>query len=1622
MSPYRSGLMRVLLLAVVYFVVARASLGLSFQSTNASPVWPPSGLALAALLWGGVRLSGGILLGAFAANLSTFLATGAAGWGAAVMASAVIAVGNLGEARVAAAVCRRFVAGSPFDAPQGIYVFVAAALAGALVSASCGVATLVSLNIVPVRLSPTVWATWWLGDVTGLLVVTPLLLQARALRLQPLSRWLPTLALCVVAVSLSFGGAWRADHADRLVTFLLVAFIAWSAHRHGRPGAAVASFLVAGCAIAATLSGMGPFAKATVNDSLISLDGFISLCTVTGMVLAASLRPVAGGCEDAAPQRGWQAPTAILLACLGGTLVGWHLVALDTERGAAERFEALADAIEGRIHERMSVYEQALRGGRGLFDASVEVDRGEWHQYVESLEIDRSYPGIQGLGFAQLLPGGERAAILYLEPEDGRNRRALGFDMLREPVRRAAMEQARDTGHTTVSGRVRLLQENGLDEQWGVLMYVPVYRHGVALQTPEQRRAALQGWVYAPFRMGDLMSGAVGHEERQAVSLSIFDGERPAPQALMYTSDPGDAARPSAPQFATARSIEIAGRRWSSTMRSTPAFEAGVDTQKAQIMLVAGTIISLLMFTVVRSLSVTRQEALVLAERMSAAHAEAEDRFRSLAESASAAMLMVDEEGRVEFCNGASASLFGRSMEHLPGTRLDELVAVRDVFDGFKASLAQGQAVSSFETTTCADGQGGKPVEVSLGSWLREGRRYYSAIVLDISARKSAERLVLQTRADLRAILDNMPAMVGSWDASMRNRFCNQEYRDWFGVDPDAIQGRHIREVLGERLYQANLPYMEQALRGEHVSFEREITSPSGRVRHSQAHYIPDVRDGTVQGFYVLVFDITRQKEVERALEYGLRLHDVIFTHAGVGIACTRNRQFERVSRRFTELLGYEERELDGQPAHIIYPDAAAYAAIGERARETLPAGRTLDLELPLRRKDGSTLWCRLMGRAVDPADETQGTIWIIDDFSDRKQRELLLESAREAAESAARLKSEFLANMSHEIRTPMNAIIGMTQLTLETGLDPVQRDNLQMVYDSATALLRLLNDILDFSKMEAGKMDLSPEEFDLRDALAGTLQRLLPQAEAKGLALVLDVAPEVPARLWADCGRLMQVITNLCANAVKFTEHGEVVCKVDLAQAGAGDVTLAVSVVDSGIGIGEAARGRIFESFAQADSSVTRQYGGTGLGLAICSQIIGLMGGQIGVESEPGQGSRFWFTLRAPARSGPPVLAPEAQAALQGRTIPVVLPNAAARAALVRLLKSWQVRPIEFDAAGPAMAAARLAGRHGAAYAAMVVSPLDWPDDAEGLPPVVFYGGWPSEPEADGAPHLRLPVRPPELQAALLALIGRGVPQRDAQPPKAAYTTPSDHPLRVLVAEDHPVNQKLAQRILERRGHRVTLVPDGVQAVDAVLGGGFDVVLMDVQMPEMDGEAAVRAIRRSEAEQGLSRVPVIALTAHALKGERERLLALGMDDYLSKPFMPGDLVQVVERCGAAARGRPEPPAFDLDKALEGAVGDHALLAEMAQLLCADLPRTVARARDAVVAGDLAEAGRLAHRIGGAVGNFHAAQAMAAAKALESACGRGAEDEAGAAVQRVERETARLARILADMFPEEPRQ
>ena len=711
---------------------------------------------------------------------------------------------------------------------------------------------------------------------------------------------------------------------------------------------------------------------------------------------------------------------------------------------------------------------------------------------------------------------------------------------------------------------------------------------------------------------------------------------------------------------------------------------------------------------------------------------------------------------------------------------------------------------------------------------------------------------------------------------------------------------------------------------------------------------------------------------------------------------------FKRLNSAWEKTLGFTCQELLSRPwVEFIHPDDRASSS--EQASNLERGQDVISFENRYLCRDGSYRW--LLWAATFDVDGRR--IYAIGrDVTERRRAQEAqeenaarlgqlvkeLELSRRRAEDAARVKADFLANMSHEIRTPMNAVMGMTDLALGTQLSAEQRGYLSTVKTSARSLLDLVDDILDLSKIEAGKLELDRVDIDVRETVEDAIRVLAVRAGEKGLELACRISPAVPVHLLGDPGRLRQVVVNLVGNAIKFTERGEVVLDAEVFSQDDDEVRIHFAVRDTGIGVPAEKRSHIFDPFTQADTSTTRRFGGSGLGLAISTQLVEMMGGTLGVESEVGRGSTFSFTARFERpHLEPPAASPSPDVEMAGLPILVVDDNATNRAILSEMLSNWTMRPTAVASGREALRVLQEARAAGRPFKLLVTDgqmpEMDGFMLAEavkkdpGLRDVPMILLTSAGRPGDGARCRRIgiaglltkPVKQSDLLDTMAIVLGGETlwASRETVAPRVAA-----RPLRILLAEDNPVNQQVAARLLEKRGHRVVIVGDGLAAVKALAPGsdtGFDVVLMDVQMPEMDGLQATATVRARERVSG-GHVPIVAMTAHAMEGDRERCLAAGMDGYVTKPVEADRLIEAVESAAGS---------FDPHAAVARVGGDGKLLRELIDMFLADCPRMVADVKNAIESKD-AEALKLAaHALKGSVANFAAAPAVDAARRLE---------------------------------------
>ena len=937
--------------------------------------------------------------------------------------------------------------------------------------------------------------------------------------------------------------------------------------------------------------------------------------------------------------------------------------------------------------------------------------------------------------------------------------------------------------------------------------------------------------------------------------------------------------------------------------------------------------------------------------------------------------------------------------------------------------------------------------------------------------RRQAEEAAARERQLLDTLMATVPDTIYFKDMQGRFLRINRALAERFHLrDPaDAVGKTDFDFFTGEHARQAFEDEQEIIRSGEAVTGKQEKeTWEDGSVTWVSTNKLP-LRDaeGHVVGTFGISRDITAAKRIEEALRLGeQRFRSLVEATAAIVWNTPASGEFETEQAGWSAFTGQTFEQLKGWGwLDAVHPDDRDKTA---RVWSAAVASRSLyQVEHRLRRHDGQ--YVHMLVRAVPILTEggaIREWVGVHTDVDAEKRAEAATLEAKEAAEAAARAKSEFLANMSHEIRTPLNGIVGMTDLTLDTELTPEQREYLGLVKTSADHLLTVINDILDFSKIEAGRIDVERIEFNLRDTLDDTVATLATRAHKKGLELADHVAADVPDGLVGDPHRVRQVVVNLIGNAIKFTERGEVVLRVEklseklserLSESG-DEVWLHFSVSDTGIGIAPEQQTKLFKAFSQADTSTTRKYGGTGLGLAISARLVQVMGGEVWLESEVGRGSTFHFKVpfgvaRGPVAGAPPAVEPTY---VRGLPVLVVDDNATNRLILREMLTNWGMRPAVVEGGAEALAALERARDAGEPFAMVLLDAMMPEMDGFSLAARIREA-----PELTGATlmmlssadrredaarcrdlgvaaYLTKPIRQSTLLDTIMTALGPRASVEDRAAPGAPTTAAgADRPrrsLRLLLAEDNAVNQRLAVSLLEKRGHRVTVAGNGREAVEAVESAGpqqFDAVLMDVQMPEMDGFEATAALRARE-DAGADHVPIIAMTAHAMKGDKERCLSAGMDGYLTKPLRPQELFEVVERLAAAmgqaaAGGDGESgatcaapiasntPAFDKAAALERVSGDTELLNELAGLFLDECPKHLGEIRQAIDQRDGARVARAAHTLKGSVGAFSAGPSAEAARRMEDVGREQKWDRAEEAWGRLDEAVNGLRAALAEL-------
>ncbi len=957
-------------------------------------------------------------------------------------------------------------------------------------------------------------------------------------------------------------------------------------------------------------------------------------------------------------------------------------------------------------------------------------------------------------------------------------------------------------------------------------------------------------------------------------------------------------------------------------------------------------------------------------------------------------------------------------------------------------------------------------VESTIVPFMDEGGRplRYVSIRSDITKRKSSEMFVRQATERLNLALDGSNLALWDWNVGTGEVYLSERWSEMLGsVKSHTNTTIDALNALTHPDDQAMIMgRVVTLLKGEIAFYEtiHRVRAVDGRWLWVQSHGKVVERDDLGHALRVVGTnaDVTERQQAEEELrlakeraerasierkESEQRLsYAMMATGEGLWDWDLRTNMVKH-NRRWCEMLGLGEQYLEHPLADFEFLLHEDYKEVAMEAIQYCLEGHGgYESEYQMRRTDGSVIWVLDRGDVVerDAEGHPQRMVGSLSDITRRKEAEAAMRQAKEDAENASRVKSDFLANMSHEIRTPMNGIIGMSELALDTNLNAEQREYIGLVKSSADSLLGIINDILDFSKIEAGQMTIEKIDFSLEHTLAQTMKTVAFRAHEKGLELLLHIAPDLPDWLVGDPGRLRQILLNLISNAVKFTEQGEIEVSVRRSQVAAASegITLHFSVRDTGIGIPVDKQGMIFDSFSQADTSTTRKYGGTGLGLSITKRLANLMDGNIWVESVPGQGSTFNVTAHFGLAEGEQPAFSVGDVKLRGMPALVVDDNPTNRFLLDEMLQSWGMAPFVVEDGPQALDELARAAGAGTPYALVLLDVrmpgMDGfavaeyiyrhPEYARSTIMMLTSEGQRGDAlrckEIGIASYLTKPITQSDLFDAIMTTLGMGAEK--ITPLVTVHSLrETRRSLKLLLAEDNPVNQTLGVRLLSKFGHEVTVANNGLQAVVKWQEGGYDAILMDVDMPEMNGYDATAAIRIQE-QGGSLHTPIIAMTAHAMEGSRERCLEAGMDGYLSKPIDTEALWLELERVGMAVAKEAAPVVvkhveavpskalvMDFDKAFAQMDQSQELFDEIVSMFLEDYPQHIENLHAAIAAGNSEQIKYSGHSLKGMVAVFAAQRCAHLAEQVERLAREPACVEA---VEQLEQELLALAQAL----------
>ncbi|MGC9036213.1 MAG: PAS domain S-box protein [Verrucomicrobiia bacterium] len=1223
--------------------------------------------------------------------------------------------------------------------------------------------------------------------------------------------------------------------------------------------------------------------------------------------------------------------------------------------------------------------------------------------------------------------------VQFIEPE-AEYGGAIGLDIGSITNLMSALMVSMNKATSVASDGVPLFFEK--DKKSGFMVVSPVFetKNYSSFSNGLQN---LGGFVFCAIYLDRLISSTLSTAFKEGLTIKVYD--KTDDTLRLLTQLPKESEKTKKSDIVedikeeAIYDFDYAGGRWELKFCADSSYIKANVSKAYFTVLPLGIMITLLSFFYIRSLIMTRVKAEKLAQEKTAALIARELLFEGITEAANDGIILTDENGDISFVNPSACELCGYAVNEIIGKKFVILFkneqADKNIHIIIEKALKEGSsAVPKEAIETFITGKNGKqlPVEISLSAIFLNEKWRIVAIIRDITERKIAQEKLQRERLLLRTLIDNLPQVIYAKDAEARKTVANRADLKIMGFEreEDAI-GKTDFELFpreyAEKYYADDMQVIKEGK--PVINCEEPVLEASGKKRWILTTKIP-LKDaqGNIIGLVGIGHDFTERKESEELVKRERILLRTVIDHLPHTVY-VKDRQGRKTLANAAELrmMGCKtEEEAIGKTDFDIYPREIAEKFWMDDL-SVINGNPVLNREEIIIDPQGNKKWW--LTSKLPLKDENGNIIGLVGiglDITERKNFEEELRKAKEIAEDASRAKSEFLANMSHEIRTPMNGIIGMTGLLLETELTPEQRDYAETIRNSSEALLTILNDILDFSKVEAGKLELEELEFSLHSVLEDTADLMAFKAQEKGLEFICFIEPDVPQWLRGDPGRLRQIIINLLGNAIKFTPKGEVSITVSHLETKDEKATLLFEVSDTGIGIPEERLSNLFTPFNQLDSSTTRRYGGTGLGLSISKRLAEMMGGKIGVRSTPGKGSTFWFTAKFELLKEAPVNGLPARDVLKGRRILIVDDNSTNRKLLKALLDSWGCLYDEASNGQTALLKLKTSFKEGKPFDVVLLD-MHMPEmsgeetgklikeDKElgstiliMLTSVNLRGDIARLRNLGFSGYLTKPIR----QVHLLQTLANLFSPSDTSKSRRKEIFIEDHTqaqsnkgrgFRILVAEDNITNQKVALKMLEKLGYHADAVANGFEALKALSEIPYDLVLMDCQMPEMDGYEATKIIRDPSSFVLNHKIPIIAMTAHAMDGDREKCLNIGMNDYISKPVTMRELEKTLERwlvetneaegrktADTFAEVKPDPEFFDINFLTQQLGGDKETAAVILKGFVIDVQSQIAALESALSTRDLKEAIRLSHSIKGAAGNVGALGLKKVAAEIES--------------------------------------